>query len=232
MKITIGFVRDKFREFNLKLFAGRLPEPVFKISESKTYVGLCRSRLRVRPDGYREHYDFELSFSTRLDLTQAEAEDTIIHEMIHYFIQYNGLPDSSAHGHIFRAMMQSINASHSRHITISHRSDGQEPLSDGSLKASWHIIAVVRFRDGKAGIKVLPRVAQRVIGYYNQVRSVREVHTVELLLSNNGFFDRYPVSVALRVHYLDPDILKQQLSGAQIIKVDGPRLIPTKERYP
>lgn len=60
--------------------------------------------------------------NTRIELSEDEIEDTIIHEMIHYYIGYNQLEDTSAHGAIFQQVMNAINEKYGRHLSISHKS--------------------------------------------------------------------------------------------------------------
>ena len=37
---TIEYVQQKFREFNVTMFDGRLPEPPISITNAKTYLGV------------------------------------------------------------------------------------------------------------------------------------------------------------------------------------------------
>ena len=39
--------------------------------------------------------------------------------MIHYYIAYKGIRDSSAHGKIFRSLMSVVNTRHGRHVSVS-----------------------------------------------------------------------------------------------------------------
>ena len=77
------------------------------------------------------------------------------------------------------------------------------------------MVAVVRFRDGKTGIKVLPRVMPSINYYYNHVIAAKDVIAVDLYMSNNIFFNRYPNSSALRVHYLDEATITEHLKDAK-----------------
>ena len=60
-------------------------------------------------------------------------EDTIIHEMIHYHILSNQLQDTSAHGKLFRKMMDDINARFGRNVTISHKPTEEEREKDREI---------------------------------------------------------------------------------------------------
>lgn len=210
------------------MFGGRLPEIPIRLSKATTYLGQCVSRIKTLADGRREHYDFELRFSTSRDLPKAVIEDTIIHEMIHYFIHYNGLADTSAHGPVFRAIMNSINTIHGRKLTISHKDNNTSPAdTEPTLAGRWHVIAVLHLSDtdnDKIGIKVLPRSTERVLEYYRRVSESAQVSKIDLYLHNNSYFDRYPTSAALRYHPASLSEISPYLTGARPLTVNGNRL--------
>lgn len=218
------FLQQRFDYFNRLIFGGRLPQVRLRLADARTYLGKCMYKVRPLPDGRREPYDFELRISTRMDLPERVVEDTLIHEMIHYFILVNGLTDSSAHGRIFRSIMASVNDTHGRSITINHKASALNSGA-GRARSSWHVIAVVDLTDGRRLVKVLPRVEAKVIAYYTTLRSVGEVRGVELYLHSNPFFDRFPTSTSMRMAAVDPDILREALTGATLLGISGHRLV-------
>ena len=126
MKATIPYVEKRFEEFNQLMFDGQLPKLPIELSNAKTFLGLCVYKKKRTLFGTTECYDFKLRISTRIDLAEAEVEDIIIHEMIHYYIAYKGLHDTSAHGRVFRQIMNTINEKFRRHIKISHKLTREE----------------------------------------------------------------------------------------------------------
>lgn len=221
MIATIPYVEKKFEEFNQQIFAGKLPKLPIELSDAKTFLGLCVFKHRKRENGKTEYYDFKLRINTRLDLPENEIEDVIIHEMIHYFIGYNQLEDASAHGPIFTHMMNEINTKYGRSISVSHKSTDEQKEALVDKKAHYRVVAVVAFHDGRVGIKVLPRVLPSILKYYNGVQKNKEVLAVQLYMSNNPFFNRFPNSNALKVHFLEPEEIKQQIAGAEVLECDG-----------
>lgn len=215
MRATVDFVRRKIAEFNVLMFAGRLPEVPVRITDSASTLGMCVSKTTRLGDGRLRHHDFELRISARADLSERELEDVIIHEMIHYFIHYNGLQDSSPHGDIFKSLMRSINASFKRNITISHRYTPEQHAQVRGTKRGWHVIAAIRFRGGKAGVKVLPRVEETILKYYRAVIKLPDVKDVDLYLSDSPFFNRYPNSGALRIYEVSASDLDANLEDAE-----------------
>lgn len=250
---TIEYIQERFDRYNRQMFGGRLPRIPIRLSDAKTFLGQCVSKIHTHPDGQREHYDFELRISTRLDLPQETVDDTIIHEMIHYFIHYNGLHDISAHGPIFRSIMQSINTVHGRHLTISHKSTPDEHTGI-TPRRTWHVIAILHLRttpsrpggnhtststgsgisattgsnSGTIGVKVLPRTVEKVIMYHRRVSTAPQVERVDLYLHDDPYFDRYPTSAALRYHLADAADILPRLASARPLTITGTTLTYAK----
>ena len=225
MKPTLQYVQDKFREYNQQFFNGKLPELPIELSDAKGFIGVCRYKKRKLENGSVELYDFRLSINTRIDLPEDEIEDTIIHEMIHYFIGINRLEDSSSHGPMFQHLMKSINEKYGRHITISHRGTKEEAEQAIDSRPRWHVIAVVTYFSGRQGIKVLPRVVERILAYNKGVKSAPGVARVEFFMSNDPFFNRFPNSAALNVYTVDKDDLKTHLKDAKILTLSEDNVI-------
>lgn len=233
MKATIPYIEQKFEEFNQQIFAGQLPKLPIELSDAKTFLGVCAFKTRKGKDGKKICYDFKLRINTRIDLPEEEIEDTIIHEMIHYFIGYNQLEDASAHGPMFLHMMNSINEKYGRHLTVSHKGTKEQNEQAIDTKQHWHVVAVIKFKDGRYGIKVLPRVQQRIVTFYNKVVSAKEVETITLYMSNNIYFNRFPNSAALNVQYVDIEEINENIKGADTLECNGKEVIqPGKEHNP
>lgn len=220
MKATIPYIKKKFREYNQLMFGGTLPELPIELSDAKGFVGVCRYKKRKDDDGNVEYYDFRMNINTRIDLPEAEIEDTIIHEMIHYFIGINRLEDSSSHGPMFQHLMKSFNEKYGRHISISHKSTEEEAKQAIDKRAKWHVIAVVSFFGGRKGIKVLPRVVERILSYKKGVSNGLGVEHIDFYLSNDPFFNRFPNSSALNVYDIPKEEdLDTHLRTAKLITV-------------
>lgn len=131
MKATVTYIEQKFEEFNRQIFGGKLPKIPVELSDAKTFLGQCVYKRRRKPFGKTELYDFRLRINTRIDLPEREVEDTIIHEMIHYYIGYNQLKDASAHGPLFLSIMNEINRKFGRHLTVSHKNQGAAGATSG-----------------------------------------------------------------------------------------------------
>ena len=51
MEITIPYIKHKFEEFNQQMFAGKLPMLPIKLSDAKTFLGVCTYKKRIGKDG-------------------------------------------------------------------------------------------------------------------------------------------------------------------------------------
>lgn len=227
MIATIPYIKQRFDEYNAKMFGGRLPHLKIELSDAARFLGLFVCDVRRDSDGRRENYNFRLRINMRIDMRPDVLDDVIIHEMIHYFIALHNLVDTSAHGKIFRSIMESLNANHGRNIQVAHRNLTDEEREQAvSKRPTWHIIARLELTDGSTGVKVLPRVAEKVVGYVNAVKRAPNVRDIVLYLHNNPFFNRYPTSASLKYQPISSDIFDVNLSGARPIEIRGNKLYP------
>ena len=122
MIATQAFLDSRFETFNTLCFGGALPPVPLKLGRAVRSLGVCTYRKKRHLFRPTENYGFAIRISTRYDLPEAELEDILLHEMIHYEILVNQQKDTSAHGRLFRARMKEINEGFGRHIRISYRS--------------------------------------------------------------------------------------------------------------
>ena len=212
---TVGYLEERFDTFNRMCFDGALPRIPIKLSRARTFLG----RLQYKPvRDWRGRIvrkeDFVLRISTRYDLPEAEVEDTLIHEMIHYCIAWKGLMDSSTHGRIFRSMMKEINEQHGRHITISHKTTPEDLDRDTRIRT--HIICVSSLADGRTAVTVCAqtraRAIRRAFGWSPTIRSTA------WYTSTDPWFNRFPRSRTPKLYPVDPAELQPHLESAEPLK--------------
>lgn len=220
MKPTVSYIQSRFDEFNTRYFGGSLPPIPIKLSHAKGFLGKvtftrCKQGLFR---GYRNE-NFVLRINSRIDLPESLIEDTILHEMIHYFIAVNQLRDTSTHGQLFRREMARINAEGNRHIAISHR------LTDDQRAQSFihktRAFAIIQFSDGRVGIKVVPNQPQHIRAWHRKALSVfahpqqanhySQITHIDWYLSEDDYFARFPSSVAMKILLIaNPDEIPLQ----------------------
>lgn len=214
MKPTVDYLEKKFDEFNELCFEGSLPKIDIELTTSKHFLGRFCYKVRRFT---RKPYDTKIKINRRLDCEESLIEDTLIHEMIHYYIFDKKFKDTSTHGQLFRNMMASINETYKRHITISHKPTEKEMAQLAGEKKKTHVVVVVKFADGKTGVKNLP-ADEKKIGLFNKrLRTIKEVVFAKYYLSDNTYFNRIPCSVAFRFCIVKEEELAQYLEDAKTI---------------
>lgn len=203
MKPTVSYIQSRFDEYNARYFGGSLPPIPIKLSHAKGFLGkVTFTRRKQGLFGKYRNEDFVLRINVRIDLPETLIEDTILHEMIHYYIAVNQFRDTSTHGQLFRREMARINAEGNRHITISHRLSETEKAQ--AIIHKPRAVALVHFSDGKTGIKVVPNTAKH-IQYWDKTAKRRfPVSSIEWFVSSDDYFARFPSSIAMKIYLVNP----------------------------
>ena len=206
MIATMPFLEERFETFNALCFGGALPPVPIRLGRAVRSLGACTYKKRKHLFGRTEFYGFSIRISSRFDLPENELEDILLHEMIHYEILVNQQKDTSAHGRLFRARMKEINALFGRHVTVSHRAAALQPVQAADAAPVWRTVALVRLKDGRTGVKVLPGDVRRVKAYCRGMMNSGQVLAIDCYLTADPWFGRFPKSAALNVFFpSDPD---------------------------
>lgn len=225
MRATQEYAERKFDELNERCFEGGLPRVSIRMSRARTYLGQLGFKRRRKLWGKWEYYDFVLRISTRMDLPEQEVEDTLLHEMIHLYIAYHHLKDTSTHGQIFRKLMNDLNQRFDRHITVSHRKTQEELAQDTQRRA--HLICVSTFRSGERGITIAAK--SRVFRLWDVMPRFPEVTATEWVLSYDPYFNRYPRALTPKIYRIDQEILSAHLKDAQRLIRQGSRIVVARQ---
>ena len=220
MIATIDYLERKFDEFNHTIFEGRLKTLPLRLSSARTFLGHLRYRRKRRFWGGWKYDNFQLVISTAKEMNEQMLEDTIIHEMIHYYILSNQLQDTSAHGKLFRKMMNEINTRFGRNVTISHKSTEEEMEQDCEIRS--HLICVSRLVDGRIGITIAART--RVFMLWDEIARFDGVAECKWYYSNNPYFNRFRRSLKVKIYIVDNDELERQLADAVSLVRNGNKL--------
>lgn len=217
MIATLPFLQERFDTFNETCFSASLQPVPIKLSRAVRSLGACTYKKRRHLFGKVEYYGFCIRISTQYDLPENQLEDILLHEMIHYEILSKQWQDTSAHGMIFRRRMQEINEQSGRHISISHRGSSLQQIAPASQRPVWRVVARIRLKDGRTGVKVLPRIPQRIKAYRSGLMRSGQVAAVDFFWCDDPYFARFPKSSALNLFFpRDPD-LERHFTKAQAI---------------
>lgn len=210
MVITIDFLKDCFDTFNRLCFDSSLPVPHFRLSNVRTYLGQMRKKVTEKR-WFRKTTEYTLTLNTRYPLEEHEAEDIVLHEMIHYYIMLNGLRDSCAHGKIFRSMMEQINRQYGRHICISDKRHRNTETDTG--KQCSHILCIVTLLSGKQGIIIPPHT--RIHDFHRQLRHLQGIADAQWYESEDPYFNRFPHPRTIKIYQISTDDLHTHLKHAR-----------------
>ena len=219
MRATIEYIQARFAAYNEQFFGGSLPPIPIRLSHAKGFLG--KVTFTRRRKGLFQKYkneDFVLRINVRIDLPEEVVEDTILHEMIHYYIAVNQWNDTSVHGQLFRREMERINREGNRHIRISHRLS-ESDQREASVKKGRRV-GIVHFEDGRTGIKIVPKQVRHLITWNRRAKSTYQlgIKQIEWYYTDDEYFAKYPSSIALRV-FLISDPAELPLTNAHRLLV-------------
>lgn len=211
MKISVEYVERKVAEYNSLMFGGHLPPLPIRLSSARTFMGRLYYIKQRKLTGGWAYSDYKLIISTRFDLPEEIVEDTIIHELIHYHIMYNGLRDTSSHGPVFRDIMARINEKFHRHVTISVRLSEEVRQTDTRLRI--HLVCISQMRNGGVGITVAART--RLLDLWDLLPQRLDVTRCTWYISNNAFFNRFPRSITPQIYRITQEEVTMNLADAR-----------------
>lgn len=210
MRPTVEYIEGRIRELNALCFGGELPMLPVVVSTGARRLGALSYRRKRGLLGYR-NVDFKMTISTRYDFSEEQIRDTICHELIHYFIAWKGIKDTSAHGRVFRQMMEEINRRHGFKMTVSHRLTDEEVMS--AARTKLFLVCVSTLADGRKAITVAART--RLFDLWDSLPMLPGVVKTEWFATRNPFFGRYRASQSPRAYYIEEVLLVQHLADAK-----------------
>ena len=193
MKLTIDYLENKFLFYNVKYFYGALRIPMFKIISSSNRLGYMRVE-RERNSDCSISKKYTIAVSKYYDRTEKEYDNTLIHEMIHLYIDQQNIKDTSSHGRIFKQECFRINDDGwdlSRCTDTSKwklSNEAQKRVERKLKNASYNVIV---YREPK-GTQFIFRVSngneQR---YYDHLKNRCKLEC-KMFVSNDPIFDKLP----------------------------------------
>lgn len=205
MQIDIQWLRDNFRQFNLRYFDGVLPEPRFFIGRSRTRLGsLSYKRGLMWRKGFTSVANaFTLSISNYYDQTEYQFRNVLLHEMIHLSIAASGIKDTSSHGVVFRGMMDRLNRE-GWNISVTTPMRGTPKAYTGSSTViQQYLVLAIEMKDGKHFLSsVNPKFAKSL---NVRLQRLPEVKHYAWYTTNDKWFEDMPKVRSLRGRVVDTD---------------------------
>ena len=216
MRPTLDYIRKKFEYYDRLCFENKLPMPLIKLNMRYGTMGITQYRTVVDNDGKSSNADFSIEISVRMDLPEEEYIDTLVHEMIHYFIAYNNIQDDSPHGSVFQQIMHNITNTYGIRVTIAF-----DPSDEYLVKSITRIryVCVADLENGKMGLAVVAKNC--LFQLWQQMQNIDGVKRVSWYISNRAIFGKYPVAVSPVLFIENADKIHHYLTGAKELLNDG-----------
>lgn len=208
MQVSIEWMKKWFLRFNEDYFEGLLPLPRLRLSQSRTRIGAMSFKRKYYLGKYR-FTDCTIHLSNYYDLTERQFQNVLLHEMIHYMIAYIGFKDTSAHGIIFRRMMDYLNRDQGWEVTVTwHREDLS--FAHGLSKDRTYLVLAVSLVSGERMLSVVnPEYARRLNRLIPTIQGLRDFGWYQ---SNDPYFSEFPKVRSLRGRKVNDREYQERLS--------------------
>lgn len=216
MRPTLKYIKEKFDYYNKLCFDGKLAMPPIKLNMRYAQMGITKYKSNLSPQGHIHNDDFSIEISVRRNLPEEEYIDTLIHEMIHYYIAFNNIVDDSPHGTIFRQKMNQIIRENGVKITIAF--DPSDEYLVNSFTRSRYV-CVADLEDERMGIAVVAK--NKLFQLWETIDKLEGIRKVCWYVSNRAIFEKYPVMVSPGLIIEDADKIHHYLTGAKELVNDG-----------
>ena len=225
MRPTVEYLQKQFTFLNNQCFEGKLKPVNIVLSNASTFLGrLCFVRKRVW--GKVRLSDFLIRISVRYDMEESVIIDTLLHEMIHYYIASSNIKDTSSHGEVFQKIMNALNARFGYHLSITHKVvDGtamaEQKAKEREMKRTAykrHFIGVAQLHDGNT--YVLQAASTRVRMLDRQLRQYYPIKSLQWYGSISPFWNKYPNCITPKLYAIDKADLEKELLNMNMVIIN------------
>lgn len=192
--IDEAWLHASFDSFNRLYFDNALPCPRLSLSQSRTRLGSMSCKRKLTWKGYRP-CRYAIHVSTYYNQTERQYQNVLLHEMIHYYIAYKGIADTSPHGKVFRQMMKNLNEKYGWEISVSSRMSQAKSASVQS-SATPRLILLLEVQGRGHFVSVVNPKYASVLEH--ELQRLAEVKQHAWYQSTDAYFDSFPVVRSLR----------------------------------
>ena len=140
--------------------------------------------------------------------------------MIHYYIMYKRIPDTSSHGRVFREMMQRLNSQYGWHITVSSSMRGHkltDPSADKTVNT--YVVLAIVLRNGQRMLSVVsPRSARKID---LMAQRVNEIASHCWYMTQDNYFRDFPKVRSLRARRVTTEVYNEKTAAMQPLSFKG-----------
>ena len=206
MTLTVDMLRQWFAQFNAAYFDAVLPMPTLALSKARTRLGTMSCQCK-RTLLKRTYYNFIIRVSTYYDCTEREYQTVLLHEMIHYYITFKGIRDTSAHGHEFHRLMNRLNNDYGWNITVTSSVRGKK-LNTATRPPQSLLILALTMHTGERYLSVVsPRYATIID---RQAQATTEIAQHRWFMSSDPYFSSFPKVRSLRARRVTKEVYEEK----------------------
>lgn len=180
--------------------------PRLALSKARTRLGTMACQCRRTLWG-RKYSNFIIRVSTFYDCTEREFQTVLLHEMIHYYITYKGIRDTSAHGREFHRLMNWLNTEHGWHITVSSSVRGMATTEPASRPKNRLVLALLMQNGERLLSVVSPRYAPMID---RQAQMARQIVQHRWFMSDDSYFATFPTVRSMRARKVAKEVYEEK----------------------
>lgn len=207
MTVTTDWLEACFQRFNANYFNAQLPLPIFKLSKSRTRLGTM-SYKKVRRWGRWQSSDFTIRLTTYYDMTERQAQNVLLHEMIHYYIAYTGQRDTAPHGAVWKGMAETLNRKYGWEIKATTATRGWQVATGIAPVHRPHpenyLVLALRMADGRCFLSVIQ--PQWATAIEHRLKHVPQLVGHGWYTTADTYFDNFPRCRTLRARQVPPEV--------------------------
>lgn len=205
-----------FHKFNHDYFGAGLSLPILKTSTARTQLGQMSCKRATRW-GRTKYADFTIKLTTYYDMTERQAQNVLLHEMIHYSIAYTGLKDTAPHGLVFRGIADRLNRQYGWDIKATTTTQGWKKAATAPRRPrrrpATYLILALEMKDNRHFLSVVnPRYARQID---RRLSRLAEVEHYGWYASSDATFDHMPMVRSLRGKRVSQDEYENRLAVMQ-----------------
>ena len=167
--------------------------------------------VRKMPLGQAKPTDFVIKISRHYDISERQVQNVLLHEMIHYYIAFKGIRDTSPHGRAFKSLMHTLNSRHGWDITVSSR---RAPAKEGGRPTlRKRLVLAVTMNDGGHFLSVVNPAYRATLDSQARQESIIACH--RWIESDDQFFHNFPTVRSLRGCKVDKATFDEKVAAGR-----------------
>lgn len=217
MQIDVNWLSTNFNQFNKDYFNGELPLPRFRISKARTRLGWLKVETksvshRHSKANSKDNREFTICLSNYWGGDEFFFLNTLLHEMIHYYIVYHRYKDDSPHGTIFRSQMERLNLL-GWEVSISKKLCQLKP-AENKING-WRVVLAIVTNDDKYYLCVIGQGSVRRLE--KKIQGLTWFKTHSWHITNDSYFQSFRQCRSLRGLPVTKEFWEEKVKNMKVL---------------